>query len=999
MKKFFTTLLLSGSVFVQAQSSHLVISQVYGAGGNTSANYLYDFVELYNPTASPVSLAGWSLQYAGATSMNWNSNKVSLSGSVAPGKYFLIQLGNPGTEGRALPTPDLTSANISMSTASGKVALVNNTTTLTGNCPLPNTSIVDFVGWGSADCAETQVAIGPVTGNTTSSITRLNNGCTESDNNRNDFALLTASPRNSFSNGHTCNGTSISTGTVSSATYCVDANTGAVGTVAYSATGNFNNSVFKAMLSDAGGSFGYEIQVGSASVSATNPTGSIAINLPPNLPSGTGYKIRIEATNPSLQSVDASAAFEIINGAKNLLQNEFGAAANNTTLTLNWMNPANCFDEILIVAKESSAINGTPTGNGSAYVADLNFAGNGTPFDGGKVVYKGTTSGQTITNLTNGTTYFLKAYTRRGTYWSSGTEISDKPRIVPLAGELVIDQLSPQYNGTKDEYIQLVNVTGKALPLGDLTIDIKNATGANVVAGATLSGTIPPHGYWLILPLGKDTANVGQTVGIAPDNTMDLGFSNTNNQIGLIRKTDSAIIDAVGYGSFSVSKYVEGTPAANPPSKGGLKRTTSGADNNRNSTDFSGIIYNATELRNSNSRLANTGAIIDAGLYATMEVTGNSSLAGNATFAEKVVLTNGIFDLRDFNLTTAKTIGGAATKYIKTSGTGVLSIRNITTETLVCVGNSTYNPVTITSTEGLTWSVQITDAIKPAATMFDKDYAVQRTWNITPASTPTSGATLVFEYDENDAAQLGRKFDKTKSVQVWQYHNGVWQTVSAPQTPVKTASGRMSVIVNNVTTFSPFVIVNIEAPQAPLPVHFTDFNAHLQADGVRLQFTNALEKDVKAYEIERSVDGQLFQNLMTLTPLRNDGSAVNYEWLDAQPAPGKNWYRVKGVDEDGTLRFTPIIRISTEPATKSFFVYPNPVRAGQSIGWQATLPQGRYTITLYDATGAQRIVDEMQHTGGAVSRTLVVPVGLATGVYILQIRGTVGVQQQKLHIY
>ena len=41
----------------------LVIHEVYGGGGNTGATYLNDFVELYNPTASPISLSGKSLQY------------------------------------------------------------------------------------------------------------------------------------------------------------------------------------------------------------------------------------------------------------------------------------------------------------------------------------------------------------------------------------------------------------------------------------------------------------------------------------------------------------------------------------------------------------------------------------------------------------------------------------------------------------------------------------------------------------------------------------------------------------------------------------------------------------------------------------------------------------------------------------------------------------------------------------------------------------------------
>ena len=46
----------------------LVISEVYGGGGNASATYTHDFVELYNPTNAPISLAGMSLQYRSTAS-------------------------------------------------------------------------------------------------------------------------------------------------------------------------------------------------------------------------------------------------------------------------------------------------------------------------------------------------------------------------------------------------------------------------------------------------------------------------------------------------------------------------------------------------------------------------------------------------------------------------------------------------------------------------------------------------------------------------------------------------------------------------------------------------------------------------------------------------------------------------------------------------------------------------------------------------------------------
>lgn len=44
----------------------VIIRQIYTSGGSSGAAYDRDFVELYNRSTSPVSLAGWSLQLASA---------------------------------------------------------------------------------------------------------------------------------------------------------------------------------------------------------------------------------------------------------------------------------------------------------------------------------------------------------------------------------------------------------------------------------------------------------------------------------------------------------------------------------------------------------------------------------------------------------------------------------------------------------------------------------------------------------------------------------------------------------------------------------------------------------------------------------------------------------------------------------------------------------------------------------------------------------------------
>ena len=102
------------------------------------------------------------------------------------------------------------------------------------------------------------------------------------------------------------------------------------------------------------------------------------------------------------------------------------ASSANLNSVLTWVNPT-CYDEILIVAALASN-SGTPSGDGSAYTSNLAY-GSGTALGNGFVVYKGSTSSQTVTGLTNGTQYFYKFFTRRGTTWTSGTEVNATPNI------------------------------------------------------------------------------------------------------------------------------------------------------------------------------------------------------------------------------------------------------------------------------------------------------------------------------------------------------------------------------------------------------------------------------------------------------------------------------------------------------------------------------------------------------------------------------------------
>jgi predicted extracellular nuclease len=174
----------------------VVISQIYGGGGNSGAPYSADFIELFNRGTASVNLGTWSVQYSSAATSSWASNKINLTGkSIAAGGYLLIQVGNAGAEGTALPTTDASTTAFSLSATAGKIALVKSQTGLPAQTCPTSTDIVDLVGYGTtANCFEGSK--GPAGSNTTA-VTRKTAGCQDYNDNGYDFSAIAPAPRNS----------------------------------------------------------------------------------------------------------------------------------------------------------------------------------------------------------------------------------------------------------------------------------------------------------------------------------------------------------------------------------------------------------------------------------------------------------------------------------------------------------------------------------------------------------------------------------------------------------------------------------------------------------------------------------------------------------------------------------------------------------------------------------------------------------------------------------
>ena len=176
----------------------VVISQVYGGGGNAGATLKSDFIEIHNRGEVSLSLTGWSVQYASGNGTTWQ--KTDLLGVLLPGQYLLVREAQGAGGTTDLPASDA-SGTINMSATAGKVALVNTNTLLTGACPAGN-QLVDLVGYGTANCF---TGSGPTAApNNLTGVARNDLGCADSSSNQADFAIISPQPRNSTSAALIC---------------------------------------------------------------------------------------------------------------------------------------------------------------------------------------------------------------------------------------------------------------------------------------------------------------------------------------------------------------------------------------------------------------------------------------------------------------------------------------------------------------------------------------------------------------------------------------------------------------------------------------------------------------------------------------------------------------------------------------------------------------------------------------------------------------------------
>ena len=162
-----------------------------------------------------------------------------------------------------------------------------------------------------------------------------------------------------------------------------------------------------------------------------------------------------------------------------------------------------------------------------------------------------------------------------------------------------------------------------------------------------------------------------------------------------------------------------------------------------------------------------------------------------------------------------------------------------------------------------------------------------------------------------------------------------------------------------------------------LPVTLTMLNARVEKEQVIVNWKTASENNNRGFDIQRSADGINWTNIGFVAGSNNSTTEKSYVFTDARPLSGTSFYRLRQVDYDGKMQFSPVVSIKI---LKQGF-YSISGNAGSNI-YQLNVEAANQQVelTLTDA-GGKRLLRKMAGNGVVIVDISQYP----AGIYMLQV--------------
>lgn len=399
------------------------------------------------------------------------------------------------------------------------------------------------------------------------------------------------------------------------------------------------------------------------------------------------------------------------------------------------------------------------------------------------------------------------------------------------------------------------------------------------------------------------------------------------------------------------------------------------------------VEFNGTGNQNTGNLITNIDTLI------VNVATGDLIMQNNLTVNNRLDFAGSSIVLGANHLTigaNGSIVNVSGTKYVKTNGSGTLrrNVLNNATNVAFPVGSPySYTPAQVQLTAGSTadiFTARVDNGVLSNGTTGStlSSSIVNRTWVINELVAGGSNATITLTWD--DSLEIGG-FARANSG-VFYTNAGGW--VRPTTFGAATGTNPYSRSRSGMTTFGAFAVGDSLASTTGLPVQLLNLSANKVAEDVVVNWSTASEINNSHFEIERSLDGKVFESVGQVDGKGFSSMVSNYQFVDEKATLNKHvefiYYRLKQVDFDGQFTyFGPVsVNISKPVVSLNVNVFPNPFGKQVTVSLTNT-ESGNLNIIITDMQGRTVYSENKSVNAGVQTLTLDGVENLKDGVYFM----------------
>ncbi len=435
------------------------------------------------------------------------------------------------------------------------------------------------------------------------------------------------------------------------------------------------------------------------------------------------------------------------------------------------------------------------------------------------------------------------------------------------------------------------------------------------------------------------TAGTYCNLSVTNSNTKTIGFANAVIH-GNLLIANSAVL-AVAANNFSIAgNWTNNSSAGTPFSYSGAQIVTFNGGCPQIVSGTTGSIFNNLTMNGTGGLTINTAALINGNLQLTNGIInsipslltlGNSatwSSGGNSSYVDGPLRKTGITSGFIFPM-------GSGGIWARIEVSGISSSSDFQTQYFRA------NPINSTNST----------IVSPLDHISSLEY-----WELN--KTGGTSSAYVTLYTENALINSGG-ISNCSNISVAHFNTilSQWEnaggTGTGPSCPFPGTSA-VTVTSDLLSSFSPFTFGS-KFDDFSLPVTWLSFNAVKNENSVELKWITASEYNNNFFNVERSKDGNNFEDIAKIKASGNSSNTNEYLFVDQKPYKGISYYRIKQTDLNGKYTYSQTLSVNFE-GLEIIELYPNPT--SNSLNLQINSPADTYIyISIYNTSG-QNVLSE-----------------------------------------